>query len=185
MSTLDQIQEAIDAHITELQREIAALEAAGAALRGESPSVARSVASKRSTSTRRRRRSTKPVSSNGNAVAAATASGDGAVVDAPVLKPRNRAPAKPSGSRKSVEVLLAGKLEAMLRESKGGLSAITISKRSNAGYTQVLALLRELEGTGQVRRSGTRRTSLWRVVTDEERIAERAAELEALSAGNS
>ncbi len=79
-------------------------------------------------------------------------------------------------------MLLAGKLEMMLRESGSGLSAVTISKRSNAGYNQVLGLLRQLEGTGQVRRSGTRRTSLWRLVTDEERIAERAAELAALAA---
>jgi hypothetical protein len=81
-------------------------------------------------------------------------------------------------------VLLAGRLEAMLRDAEDGLSAITISKRSNAGYNQVLSLLRELEGSGQVRRSGTRRTSLWRLITDEERIAERAAELERLSAAS-
>ncbi len=148
MSTLDQIHEAIDAHLAELQREIAALEAARAALRGESPSP-----------------------TNGNTAAATVA---------PTAKPRRRRRAKPAG--RSVEVLLAGKLEAMLREAEDGLSAVTISKRSNAGYAQVLGLLRDLEAAGQVRRSGTRRTSLWRVVTDEERIAERAAELEALSA---
>jgi CTP-dependent riboflavin kinase len=80
-------------------------------------------------------------------------------------------------------VLLAGKLEAMLAESEPGLSAATVSKRADASYRQVLVLLRELEQTGRVRRSGTSRTSLWRVVTDEERIAERAAELARQSAG--
>jgi hypothetical protein len=100
-------------------------------------------------------------------------------------KPRNRVGRKPAKSERPVEVLLAGKLEAMLGESEDGLSAITISKRSNARYQQVLNLLRELEKTGQIRRTGTRRTSLWRFITDEERIAERAAELERRSAGTS
>jgi hypothetical protein len=206
MSTLDQIHESIDAHLAELRREIVALEAARAALRDESPSVTKSAASKPTaptaptapaTSTRRRRSSAKPAS-NGNAVTAATASDDAAesppsvvspaVVVSPVtpaVRPRTRAGANAAGARRFVEVLLAGKLEAMLLESEDGLSAITISKRSNAGYNQVLNLLRELEGSGQVRRFGTRRTSRWRVVTDEERIAERAAELEALSAARS
>jgi hypothetical protein len=49
---------------------------------------------------------------------------------------------------------------------------------SNASYRQVLDPLRELENAGPVRRTGTRRTALWRLITDEERIAERAAELE-------
>ena len=75
-------------------------------------------------------------------------------------------------------MLLAGKLEAMLREAKDGLSAIAISKRSSAGYNQVLGLLRRLESAGEVRRTGTRRTTVWRLITDEERIAQRAAELE-------
>jgi hypothetical protein len=206
MSTLDQIHESIGAYIAELQREITALEAARAALLGQSAGVKRSVASRRSAPTRRRGRVAKAASNgNGNAAAAAAviASGDGVCVDAPAAaiesppaikaadgthrgarRPRNRARPRRAGSG-AVEVLLAGKLEAMLRESEAGLSAITISKRSNAGYSQVLGLLRDLEGTGQVRRSGTRRTSLWRLVTDEERIAERAAELEALSAAKS
>jgi sugar-specific transcriptional regulator TrmB len=79
-------------------------------------------------------------------------------------------------------VLVADKLEAMLHGESGGLSAVTIAERSNASYRQVLDLLRELERTGRVRRTGTRRTTLWRLITDEERIAERAAELERRSA---
>jgi transposase len=69
----------------------------------------------------------------------------------------------------------------MLRESTEGLSATALSKRVEAGYAQVLELLRRLEREGEVRRTGARRTSLWRLVTDEERIAERAAELESLA----
>jgi hypothetical protein len=120
--------------------------------------------------------------------------GDAAVLDPPaeaaskptVAAPRRRATRRKSASsRRPVEVLLAGKLEAMLGESEAGLSAVTVSKRSNASYRQVLALLRELAQTDRVRRSGTSRTSKWRVVTDEERIAERVAELERLSTGTS
>jgi hypothetical protein len=76
-------------------------------------------------------------------------------------------------------VLLAGKLETMLRDAQDGLNAVTIAKRANARDTQVRGLLRELEGAGQVRRSGVGRASRWRLVTDEERIATRTAELEA------
>jgi hypothetical protein len=116
------------------------------------------------------------VTSTGNGAAPAPASTKTPVTAAP-RRPRGRSRAKPART----EVLLAGKLEVMLRESGEGLSAVTIAKRAGAGYAQVLALLRDLEQTGQVRRSGTRRTSLWRFVTDEERIAERTAELERLS----
>ena len=82
-------------------------------------------------------------------------------------------------------MLLAGKLEAMLSETEDGLSAITIAERSNAGYSRVLDLLRKLESAGQIRRTGSRRTSLWRLITDAERIAERAAELASVSIAKS
>lgn len=65
----------------------------------------------------------------------------------------------------------------MLRESEDGLSAVTISKSANAPGSQVRGLLRELEAGGQIRRIGTGRGTRWRLVTDDERIAERAAEL--------
>ncbi len=78
-------------------------------------------------------------------------------------------------------MLLAGKLEAMLKEAEDGLSARVISKRANANYDQVLGLLKELEQEGRLRRTGARRTSRWRLISDEERIAERAAELTRLS----
>ena len=75
-------------------------------------------------------------------------------------------------------MLVADKLETILQGESDGLSAVTITERSNASYRQVLDLLRELEHTSRVRRTGTRRTTLWRLISDEERIAERAAELE-------
>jgi hypothetical protein len=66
----------------------------------------------------------------------------------------------------------------MLRDF-GGLSAVAIAKRGNSSYGRVRSQLRDLEAAGRIRSSGSRRTSLWRLVTDEERITERAAELEA------
>ena len=41
-------------------------------------------------------------------------------------------------------------------------------------------LLHELEAARQVRRSGARRSTVWQLITDEERIAARAAERERL-----
>ena len=183
MSQIDQLVESIDARIVEVKNEIAALHAARAALRNETATSKPPADSVKETPPSRRRRTQKATSNVANAETPASA---GADLDAAETaskptgppKPRSR---QPAASEKSVEVLLAGKLEAMLRESQDGLSAITISKRSNASYKQVLDLLRELEQTGQLRRSGSRRTSLWRLITDEERIAERAAELERVS----
>lgn len=66
----------------------------------------------------------------------------------------------------------------MLAVAASGLSATEIAQEAEAGYNGILALLRRLESAGRVRRTGSRRTTLWRLITDEERIAERAAELE-------
>jgi hypothetical protein len=147
MSHIDELRESIDGRIVEVQNEIAALQAARAALRDG--------------------RATSTEAPSPPTVAA---------------QPRRRARRKSGSSQRQVEVLLAGKLEMMLGESEAGLSAVTVSKRAHASYRQVLVLLRELEQTGRVRRSGTSRTSLWRLITDEERIAERAAELARLNA---
>ena len=88
------------------------------------------------------------------------------------------------GQKQEVDVLLAGKLEAMLGAEADGLSAVAIAARSNADRAQVLDLLRELERAGTVRRTGSGRATVWRLISDEERIAERVAELERLSAGS-
>ena len=69
-------------------------------------------------------------------------------------------------------------LERLLANTSSGLSANVIAKQAGAGYTAILKLLHELEAAGEVRRSGSRRSTLWQLITDEERIAARAAELE-------
>jgi hypothetical protein len=196
MSPLDQIRESIETRIAELKAEITALQAARSALHRER---AGSTASAAAPVTQSRRRRTPKGTSNGRGAASEKETGEGTGATAAVAgagkpstksvgqppKPRARKQTKPAKSAKPVEVLLAGKLEAMLGEAEEGLSAITISKRSNASYNQVLGLLRTLDSAGQVRRTGTRRTSRWRLVTDEERIAERAAELERRSLARS
>ena len=104
---------------------------------------------------------------NGNAPTTST--------PAPVTRRTQRKPrAKP---KRRTQVLLPGQLEQMLRESSDGLRTPDIAQRGNADPGQVLTLLRELEETGQVRRTGERRGTRWHLITDEERIAERAAEL--------
>jgi DNA-binding Lrp family transcriptional regulator len=69
-------------------------------------------------------------------------------------------------------------LEQVLADARSGLSAAVIADRAGVAHNRVLARLRELEASGTVTRSGQRRSTLWRLVTDEDRIAERAAELE-------
>ena len=69
-------------------------------------------------------------------------------------------------------------VERLLADTSVGLSANAIAQQAGAGYNPTLTLLRKLEEVGQVRRSGSRRSTVWRLVTDEERIAERAVELE-------
>ena len=84
--------------------------------------------------------------------------------------------------KRSTQVMLAGQLEPILGESSDGLSTSAIAEQGNADPAQVLTLLRELEKSGQVRRTGERRRTRWHLVTDEDRIAERAADLAIRSA---
>lgn len=90
---------------------------------------------------------------------------------------RKRAAAvtRPAGS-----VVRAETLERLLPVTSDGLSANAIAKQAGASYSRTLKLLHDLEAAGQVRRSGSRRSTVWQLITDEERIAQRAAELERL-----
>ncbi len=78
------------------------------------------------------------------------------------------------------EVVPAGKLVALLANSQG-MTTRELSRATNGDPTQLLALLKEQEGAGQVRRSGVRASTRWHAITDEDRIAARAAELRAAS----
>lgn len=83
------------------------------------------------------------------------------------------------GSRESPGPVSAEALELILRERDGaGISAAELAERLGAERTSVLARLKALEVEGNVRRTGERRTTRWFAITDEDRIRERAAELE-------
>lgn len=83
--------------------------------------------------------------------------------------------------RQQPQALTAEQLQLILAGSADGLSTAAIAEQGNADPTQVLTLLRKLETTGRVRRSGARRGTRWHQITDEDRIADRAAELAARS----
>jgi hypothetical protein len=90
-------------------------------------------------------------------------------------KPAARS-SRPAAKRRSGD-LAAGQLEDLLRESESGLSLVALASRAEVSETKVRGRLRELERVGEVRNSGSRRTSRWRLISDEDRIAERAAEI--------
>jgi len=73
-----------------------------------------------------------------------------------------------------------GDLERLLGENEP-LSTGALADRAGADRDRVLVLLKELEAEGRVRRLGTRRATRWRLYSEEEAIAERAAELAARS----
>ena len=87
-----------------------------------------------------------------------------------------RSTRRPAKASRAVEVVPAGRLEGLLSEN-GGLTTSALAERTNGDRDQVLTLLRELEATGRIRRSGQRRSTRWHAITDEDRIRERAAEL--------
>jgi hypothetical protein len=78
------------------------------------------------------------------------------------------------------QVVPAGKLTALLAGTTG-LRTAELAKASNGDRAQLLALLKEQESAGLVRRTGRRAGTRWHVITDEDRIAARAAELSARS----
>ena len=102
--------------------------------------------------------------------------------DAPAVTPRPGGVPRKTMPRKTVRrddaAVPAGKLTALLGGS-AGMSTSELAKATNGRPDQILARLRELEKTDQVRRSGQRRGTRWHVITDEDRIMARAAEIAA------
>jgi hypothetical protein len=94
----------------------------------------------------------------------------------PAASTRRRAPR--ASVKRTYEVVPVGKIIALLSGAEG-MRTRELSQATNGDPTQLLALLKEQEDAGQVRRSGTRAATRWHVITDEDRIAARAAELRA------
>jgi hypothetical protein len=99
------------------------------------------------------------------------------VAPARTPKPR-RAPRKTT--RTAQTIVPAGKLTALL-DGSPGMSTPQIANATNGKPNQILALLRDLESDNQIRRSGQRRGTRWHLITDEDRVAARAAEIAAQS----
>jgi hypothetical protein len=106
-----------------------------------------------------------------------TLAANGAASSAPAPTRTRRKPTKPA---KPTKVLLAGQLHKILAESDG-ITTSAIAKQADADPGQVLVLLREAEASGDARRTGERRGTRWHAITDEDRVAARAAELAAQS----
>jgi hypothetical protein len=88
-----------------------------------------------------------------------------------------RRTAKRAPARATPRVLTVETLAAALAGSDGRTTG-ELAKATNGNSRQLLSLLKEQEDAGQVRRSGQRRGTRWHLITDEDRIAARAAELE-------
>ncbi len=173
MSDSYQILAAIETRLIEAREEITALQAARGALAGSTHSTrSRPRANSRSSGPRRPhvRSTTRTTPSNGAASVSAAAA----------LKAKDAQASKPARSARGPRARTLGDnaIESLLREKADGFSAAALTKLTGVSHARITARLRDLEQAGEARSSGTRRTSLWRMVTDEERIAERAAELE-------
>jgi hypothetical protein len=184
MSNLQEITDAIDGRLVELKQQIASLEAARRALTGiqrSRPSESKP-ATTRAPAKARRSRTATPRRPAASASASAAAAPAGA-------KPKRSSGAQPAAAKASTgrtrksspktrrRELEPGQIEGLLRDSEDGLSLVALARRAEVSEAKVADRLATLERSGEARRSGPRRTSLWRLVTDEERIAERAAEL--------
>jgi hypothetical protein len=83
-----------------------------------------------------------------------------------------------STTKRGPEAVPLPKLIALLADSDG-LSTRELATHSGGSSAQILSLLKEQEAAGDVRRSGTGAATRWHLVTDEDRISARAAELTA------
>jgi hypothetical protein len=165
MKATNQILESIEDRLRQVKAEIETLTAARAAL------DTRQAATSRRRPAGVTKKATAPVNGAGSD-AAQPAAGETASAREPRQRRRRRSQARAS------EVVPAGRLERLLSEN-GGLTTSVLAERTNGDRDQILTLLRELEQAGRVRRTGQRRATRWHAITDEDRIRERAAELEA------
>ncbi len=62
-----------------------------------------------------------------------------------------------------------------------GMTTTSIANQTGGDQSVLLDLLKESEQKGEVRRQGQRRATSWYLVTDEDRIAVRAAQIAAQS----
>ncbi|HEX4009523.1 MAG TPA: hypothetical protein VHX62_05930 [Solirubrobacteraceae bacterium] len=183
--TTNDIVTSIDQRLTAVKAEIVQLEGARQALiNGAAPS-AKPTPRRTPRKTARKTAPAEATAPTAEAAAPKTAPAEAAAPKtappetvAPKPAPRKTAPRKTA--RRGYEVVPAGKLTTLL-EGSAGMSTPDLAKATNGKPDQILALLRELEKADQIRRSGERRGTRWHLITDEDRIAARAAEIAAQS----
>ena len=95
---------------------------------------------------------------------------------APRRRPRRRVAAKTAAP--AAKIVPLGKLLQLLTDSDGQTTS-ALATATSGDQSQILELLKEAESEDKVKRSGQRRATRWHLVTEESRIAERVAELEA------
>lgn len=185
MTYIPTLVASLDARLDELATEISALADARAALRtrtlaAPAPASAETGAER----ARARRHAPRAKDAPASSCAAATSPEPVSITAAgsrsDASQPRRRASAKTTPRKRSVSSLPVEQLERLLADASSGLSAGAIATQAGVGYSRVLARLRELEASGEVRRTGARRSTLWLLITEEDRIAQRTAELERL-----
>jgi len=191
MSFIDQLRNSLERRLATLNDEIAALEAARHELarpggRGGARSTRRVPVATRRTATTAGR-SGVAVRGRSTRSPAGAARGAGSLVGqsgSDGAGATGRVARRPSASRsrRLSTAELTARVEELLRESPGGASLVALAKRAGASEARVREVLQALDHADRARSSGGGRTSLWRLVDEEQLIAERAAELERLSA---
>lgn len=175
MRTTQEIAESIDNRLRELNDEIKTLDAARVALDGREDRSSRP----RPAAVTKRRGSAPRASSRAKASTQSTRKASARVVSEPASRPRKRArKTSRSRARPTSSVITADRLESLL-SGNGGLTTSALAAQAGGNRDHVLSLLRDLETAGRIRRTGQRRGTRWHAITDDDRIRERAAELEA------
>lgn len=175
MRTTLEIVESMDNRLRELNDEIKALDAARVALDGrESRPYRRPPAS-----VTNRRGSAAGADSRTRASAQSTREASVEASGESASRARRRARTT-SRSRASLasKIVPADRLVSLLSDN-GGLTTATLAEKTGGNRDYLLGLLRQLDTAGRIRRTGQRRATRWHTITDEDRIRERAAELEA------
>jgi hypothetical protein len=174
MSTIPELVQSIDTQLRYLSEEIKTLETARRALKTSSrlpPQAVTAITSRRASTSATSSRTRVSAKSNRQAPSAAT------------RDPAHRSRKEPRNTgrrrtRRAFKAVTPEQLETLL-SGNGGLTTTALAEQANTKREQVLALLRELEAAGRIRRSGQRRGTRWHAISDEDRIRERAAELAA------
>ena len=188
MPDIPELVAAIDSRLADIAAEISTLDAAKAELAaprtgGHAPAIPAGGTTSRLRRHRTARgRVTPSATPPGPATGSRTAESVEAAQDVGggVTRSRRKRAATAPRARRGGGAVGVETLERLLADASAGLSANAIAKHADASYGRTLRLLHDLEAAGQVRRSGARRSTVWQLITDAERIAARAAELERL-----